>query len=434
MTGDNQIQSNAEVISTTPVEATIEPQPLQVVDQEPLTLEKKAYIFNQFYFDLLKKVKTEAKKKKENSKEARDVLRAIKNSYSSYETGSVEYIQKFEDTMTAEFWEKYYECSLETVDKFVLSDVATTSFVYHNISVAMIMVCLQDAFIVHHYLTIFAILMENMSNDDTTKALTMLKNFKNKDISSEFDTIVNENARKWIVRLYNVYTQQMANVFGNQFADIEQTSLGKLAKEIMEEVDLSTIQNSISNEGDILKSLTDPNSGIASLLGTVSQKMISKLASGEIKQENLLEDAMKFATKLPALGGGGAGAGAGGLASLLGGGGGGAGGLDFGKMTSMMQNMMGMMGGLGGGDDDGASGSGGMDMGALMNMMQGMMGGNGAKAKRSMANNPKATAAYSTAKTMSNSARKAAQIQKIRQKIEKRKTKETKENIPDQVE
>lgn len=384
------------------------------VQSEPLTLEKKAYLFNQFYFDLLKKLKINAKQNKEKSKEARNVLRAIKNSYSSYETGSVEYIQKFKDAVTAEFWKQYYECPVETVDKFLLTEPAFDAYVYHQISVDMIAVCLQDTFVLHHYLTIFAIMMEDLTNDDMTKAMNILKNMKNKDITAEFETVTNEEARKWIHRLYTIYTAQLSNVFGQQFSDIESTSLGKLAKEIMEEVDLSNIQNSLSNDGDIFKSLTDPNSGIASLLGTVSQKMISKLASGEIKQENLLQDAMKFATKLP---------------GLMPGGGGAAPGMDFGKMASMMQNMMGMLGG--GNDDDDASGSGGMDMGSLMNMMQGMMGGNGGKAKRSMANDPRAAGVHSAAKALSGNVRKSAQIKKLREKIKQRATKE---NIPDQVE
>lgn len=350
----------------------------------PMVLEKKAYLFNQFYFDLLKKLKKSAKQKKEKSKEARAVLRAIKHSYVSYETGSIEYIQKFRESVGPQFWKEYCECPVETADKFLLSEQAFGAYVYHQISVDMIAVCLDDTFVLHHYLAIFAILMQEMTDEDVARTMDILKNIKN---AQDFGAILNTEARRWVARLHTIYSKK--STFGDQFADIESTSLGKLAKEIMEEVDLTNLQNSIGTDGDVFKALTDPNSGIANLLGTVSQKMISKLASGEIKQENLLQDAMKFATKIPGLAGGGAG-------------GGGGSGLDLGKITSMMQGMLG----------GGAEGDGEPDMGSLMNMVQGMMG-KGAKSA-------------STAKNTLNSARKSAQLKKMRERMKK------KENVPDQ--
>lgn len=388
-------------------------EPVETVEDSSLSnistfeLEKKAHLFNQFYFDLLKKLKTNAKQNKEKSKEARNILRAIKNSYSSYETGSVEYISKLPLSISNDFWNAYYECQVDTIDKFLLSEPAFNAYLYNQISIDMIAVCLNDTFVLHHYLTIFAILLQDITEEDATQAMTILKNLKTKDITKDFENIKNKDVEKWITHLYNIYSSKLSNVFGNHLTDIENTSLGKMAKEIIDEVDLTKIQDSITNNGDVLKALTDPDSGIANLLGTVSQKMITKLASGEIKQENLLEDAMKFASKLPGLMPGG------------------SGGMDFGKMASMMQNMLGSMGNQ---DDDDSS----MNMGSLMSMMQGMMGGSSTKAKRSMANNPSSSAAYSAAKSLSTSSRKSEQLKKMKEKIKKRAAKEN--NISDQIE
>lgn len=390
----------------------------------PLSLERRAYIFNQFYFDLLKKVKQHAKTQKEKMKEARDILRAIKNSYSSYETASVEYLQRFRELVSSAFWDAYKTAEIDAVDQFLLSETASSANVYHNMSVNMIAVVMKDAFILHHYLTIFAILLEEANEADLTKALECLKQFKQTEEPANLDAIANTTIRGHVTRLYTIYTHHMANLLGNQFSDIESTSLGKLAKEIMEEVDLSNLQNSLGEDGDIFKALTDPNSGITSLLGKVSQKMISKLASGEIKQENLLEDAMKFATKLPGLMPGGT-SGNGSSSS--------GGGLDFGNMASMMQSMMGGMGGLGalanlaGGAAGDENSGAGLGLDALTNMMQNMMGSGGNRAKRSMANNPHAVAAQSAARSMVSNSRKTAQIQQIRKKLEKRKAKDSSE-------
>jgi hypothetical protein len=127
---------------------------------------------------------------------------------------------------------------------------------------------------------------------------------------------------------------------------------------------VSEIHKSFSGDGNIFSALSNPDGGISKLLGTVSQKMMSKMASGEIKQENLLSDALKFSTQLqgmiPKPSGSGSGndgtnplgnfdigdimSKVGGLASMMGGGGGGSkndGGFDMSQLASMMGSMMG---------------------------------------------------------------------------------------------
>jgi hypothetical protein len=85
---------------------------------------------------------------------------------------------------------------------------------------------------------------------------------------------------------------------------MEDTMLGKLAKEIMEDVDVEKLQKSIGDNGDILKAIGDPDSGFSDLISNVSRKMATKISNGELKQENLLQDAMKFASVMPGLFGG----------------------------------------------------------------------------------------------------------------------------------
>jgi hypothetical protein len=87
-------------------------------------------------------------------------------------------------------------------------------------------------------------------------------------------------------------------------AGMEDTMLGKLAKEIMDDVDIDKLQKSIGDNGDILKAIGDPDSGFSDLISNVSRKMATKISSGELKQEGLLQDAMKFASVMPGLFGG----------------------------------------------------------------------------------------------------------------------------------
>lgn len=349
-------------------------------DTENTSVEQnRAYLFNRFYFDLLKRAKNEAKKEKTTNRDARNILRAIKSGYSSYETGSAEYLKALAESIPPSFWAAYRACSEDKADEFLSSEEASTAWAYKQISVQMLSSVMKDRFVLHHFLTIFAILLlEGASNDDATHALDIMKNIRMENLEDALDGITSPDVKGWIVRLHAIYTCTV----NSSLMDMESTSIGRLAKEIMDEVDLTSIKNTVETEGDIFKALADPNSGIASLLGTVSQKMIGKLASGEIKQENLLEDAMKFATKLP---------------QMLQGAGGSAGGIDLGGMATMMQGMMG----------GGAPGS--LDIGSITQMMQGMMGG---------------AAPRPPTRRATGDARRSAMVERMRNKVAK-----SKENI-----
>jgi hypothetical protein len=128
---------------------------------------------------------------------------------------------------------------------------------------------------------------------------------------------------------------------------LKETTIGKIAKEIIDDIDLSKIKQSISEEGDIFKAIAKPDSGFGELFTNVSQKMSSKISSGELSQEAIMKDAMKFASIIPGLFGGGA------------------------------------------GGDDSAGGMGGFDMASMMNIMKEMnqAGGAGAKKQKSGVNN-----------------------------------------------
>lgn len=411
------------------------PAPEAASATEPFSLEKKAFLFNRFYFDLLKKIKNHAKQSKGTSKESRDILRAIKKCYSSYETGSTEHFEKLQKKLPASFWDRYYACPVEKVDAFLASEEAQEVFLYDQIHLAGVSSCVKDAFVIHHYLTIFAILGQEASQNDITRALEALKGFKTKDLVVEVQHITDKNLCDWVVRLHTIYERQVSNMFQGHLSDMESTSIGRLAKEIMSEVDVSSLQGAIENPSNIFQALADPNSGIASLLGTVSQKMIGKLTSGEIRQENLLEDAIKFASKLPGMVQGGATTGP--MADLT-------------NMASVMQTMMGGLRQEESDPEDSSrastsSGTPGFDIGAITKMVQGMMGGSaggagGAGGIAQMVQNMMGNAGnaggaragrQAVNRSVSSQARRAAMAQKMRSKMDKRKAKE---NVPDQVE
>ena len=48
-------------------------------------VDSRVYVFNQYYLDLLKRVKNSAKKFKEKSKSAKNVLTSVKSNYSTFD-------------------------------------------------------------------------------------------------------------------------------------------------------------------------------------------------------------------------------------------------------------------------------------------------------------------------------------------------------------
>ncbi len=176
-------------------------------------------------------------------------------------------------------------------------------------------------------------------------------------------------------------------------AGMEDTMLGKLAKEILEDVDIDKLQKSIGDNGDILKAIGDPNSGFSDLISNVSRKMATKISSGELKQESLLQDAMKFASVMPGM---------------------------FGNQGT---------GGAAGGTGGAAGGSGTPDMASMMKMMGAMM--NNKEGMEAFGNmmNPKGKKKDTRTTFNKNAYRKSVAINRLKTKLDRKTKKVNKNNI-----
>ena len=322
----------------------------------------KQFIFNQYYIDLIKRIKTSAKKMKESeASEATDgadesdnafgktILKAIRENYTTLDKSSDEYTI-YMKTIPEDFWASYIgiddigaagAATGAGADWFLADDVKDVC-IYKGITVSSIRKLMKDDYMCHHFLSVFYLFLNELSDDDVKVYLSVLQDTKNE---IGLDVITNESHRKLIARLNELKTKKQKDTTGFNMSGMEDTMLGKLAKEILEDVDVEKLQKSIGDNGDILKAIGDPDSGFSELISNVSRKMASKISSGELKQENLLQDAIKFASAMP--GGifgnqGGAGAGGAGAtgASKQGGGGGSGNQPDMASMMNMMSSMM----------------------------------------------------------------------------------------------
>ena len=327
------------------------------------------FIFNQYYIDLIKRIKTSAKNMRESDDSddhafGKSTLKAIKDNYITLDKSSDEYII-YVKSIPEDFWTSYINIDdIDAVNDWFLADDVKDVCIYKNISVSSIRKLVKDDYLCHHFFSVFYLFMNELSDDDVKMYLSVLQDTKNEVGVAD---ITNEAHKKLVERLNELKTKKAKDASGTgsgttsggvggiDMSQMEGTMLGKLAKEIMEDVDVEKLQKSIGENGDILKAIGDPDSGFSELISNVSRKMANKISTGELKQENLLQDAIKFASAMPGgLFGGGSGAGAAG------------GGAGANQGTSKG-------GGSGGSGSSGSSGGSQPDMSSMMNMMSAMM-------------------------------------------------------------
>ncbi len=237
-------------------------------------------IFNQYYYDLLTKLRKIAKKHREHS-----------------ETSKVE--------------------------------------LFKGISIKDISKLLRDNFLCHHYISCFYIYKNEMSDESASMILKILQSF---DENFELD---NEGYKKIISRLNNLKSEKVkTDTSYDSLGNLKDTTIGKIAKEIIEDVNIDKFKQTINNEGDILKALVNPENGLGELFTAVGNKVTNKISSGELSQDLIMKDALKFASILPSMFGGASGGGddEDGESSKF----------NMGDMMKMM-SAMGAMGGGGGG-------------------------------------------------------------------------------------
>ena len=304
----------------------------------------KQFIFNQYYIDLIKRIKASAKKMKES--EAKDatecgddtafgktILKAIRENYTTLDKSSDEYTI-YMKTIPEDFWTSYVSIddisTADATDWFLADDVKDVC-IYKGITVSSIRKLMNDDYMCHHFFSVFYLFLNELSDDDVKVYLSVLQDTKNE---IGLDVITNDTHKKLIARLNDLKTKKQKDTAGFNMSGMEDTMLGKLAKEILEDVDVEKLQKSIGDNGDILKAIGDPDSGFSELISNVSRKMANKISTGELKQENLLQDAIKFASAMP--GGIFGNQGASGASNQ----GGGGGQPDMASMMNMMSSMM----------------------------------------------------------------------------------------------
>lgn len=285
--------------------------------------ETQIQTFNTYYVEFLKRIVAIAKPKKQSGdKIATALCAAVKKSYKSMDLLSKEYINDLEKTG---IWEAYD--ALEDREKFTGEFIKRQ--VYKGITIYDLDTVTGDAYFTKHLIATLNIVREKIVNTKEVLVILTLLN-KSNEYLEKVETISDEKLKEKLVFLHLLHTNHKKGGFADNLKEIEETSLGKLAKEIMGDLNIEELQKTMNDPNmNIFESLKDTNGGLGQLLSTVSQKMLAKIGSGALNQETLLADAIDLAGKLPKLMPEG-------MGSQLG---------NIGEMLSQLQKMSGKTGG-----------------------------------------------------------------------------------------
>ena len=346
------------------------------------------YVFNQYYFDLLKKLKQCAKKLKDRSAVAKQVSISIKKHYATFDKMSNDHLEYILENIPDTFWTKLIR--LENVDGEKDDDDKVKEednkkeekkeekkednkkedekeeekkednkkedekeeekkednkeekkeedddpvvnlkswakenqkvLLFRDISLISVMKIVKEDAVVHQYLLTLSIFKDpELSDEDVKNIVEKLKGID--------DDIQTPDRHEKIIKM--IMNSQMKSTGGFTMDDIKGTQIGDLANDIMNDLDLDKIKENVKKEGDVFKALSDSENGIGNILGSVSQKMASKISSGELKQDKLIQEALGLAGKMPQFGGNSEG--------------GGGGTPDIANIMKMMNSMMGQGG------------------------------------------------------------------------------------------
>lgn len=133
---------------------------------------QQVYVFNQYYIDFLKKIKTYAKEYKESKKDARDILRSIRNNFTSMDKMSETY---FEYINNSNILQKFREQE----NKLELNEEIKDEMLYKNIKISQILSVIKNPYILTHFLCLLDIFTTN--DIDTEKIVSIIKMLNNKD-------------------------------------------------------------------------------------------------------------------------------------------------------------------------------------------------------------------------------------------------------------
>jgi thiol-disulfide isomerase/thioredoxin len=252
--------------------------------------DKIVFLFNRTTIDLLKEVKDKSEYLKKK----------IKKNYRVYDKTNKKYI--------VNFWKTFEEyCDIMNEPTSDLDQVRELD-ILDGIKVSHILDLKEPRYQIHIYtLYLYAMFYQyykdQVDNLDVLleKTVRVIFNMDDDNIETYLEEILDDDVLSILRKMYTLNkTDQPANQFSHLLGN---SKIVNIAKEICDEItqdksiDLSSIQNSGGSISDLQELLSSNNNIIGDLIGKVGSSINAKMESGEINQEDLMNDALAMLSK-----------------------------------------------------------------------------------------------------------------------------------------
>ena len=289
-------------------------------------LKKIEYVFNKIALNLIKEVKdkdVEFKKK-------------LRKNYSVFDKKSESHIHYFiqqldEKNIGKEQFTKPYSDDILVNDNVMSLEILKEINVYDIIQI----VSDKEKDVVKCYLYIFymltylysetTLIQENVDEDKINeldllfgKCLKLINATQEVDMNVELDNILDDDLKTLLENIYesrniikeSIMKYENEELDGNEEDDanpsldtaydyLHNSKIGALAKEISEDIDISKIN--VENPEQLLNIdsiFSGNNNALGDIIGKVGTKIAGKIQNGEIKQDELMQEAFTMMSKL----------------------------------------------------------------------------------------------------------------------------------------
>jgi len=276
------------------------------------------YAFNKFFSGFVRDVKDLDD----------DLRKSVKSHYKIIDKSSDEYLNEFWEVVGSKLLDRDFDLLAEDNLNIELIKGVTVSSLVNAVGDSV------GIFNTVYTLAIFAYLKKQVSDseeaeklfDQAVKILNVFNNSSVETFEEELEDIIDDDMRNLFGRIKpTIESVAGADASGdasgmmddvlNKFGD---GKIASLAKEIAQNINVEDLK--LESPADVMKML-DFSQGGNSALGNIVQQVTStisnKVSSGELKQEDLVKEAMSMMGSLGGLGGAGGAGGMGGMAGMF---------------------------------------------------------------------------------------------------------------------
>jgi hypothetical protein len=242
------------------------------------TFQKKViYSFNIFYLDFL----TDLKKYNDESKQL------VRKHYKVFDKASPQYFERFQTSLLEH---------VNNAEEVEMLPEASFISIKSNVGV------LEES-VLKSYLCIFRALVSIYSDEDETILETVLDVIKTIQDPSQNDEVINH-------KMKDILDDDLAKILGdlkdlhkvetseeddrNVFNMIEKSKIGSIAKEISNEIDISSLPLDSPEKLLDISNLSSSNNVLGNIISQVSTKIQKKIEDGQISQTELVNEALSL--------------------------------------------------------------------------------------------------------------------------------------------